>query len=187
MSIGALIGYGRTSSTDQKAGLEDQIAMLERAGCQKVYSEHLSGIDAARPELAKALDFLRVGDVFVVCKPDRLARSTMDLLKIADDLTARGVGLRILSMDIDTSTPTGRLMLTLLAGIAQFERELMLERQRAGVQRAKAEGKYKGRPPKVSLRSAEVLALKAEGVRPSEIIRRTGISKASVYRMLEAA
>lgn len=187
MDIGAVIGYGRTSTTDQKAGLEDQRAELERAGCQKVYAEHLSGIDAARPQLLAALDFLREGDVFVVTKPDRLARSTMDLLRIADDLTARGVRLRILSMDIDTGTATGRLMLTMLAGIAQFERELQLERQRAGVQRAKAEGKYKGRPAKVSLRSAEVLALRQQGVKPAEIIRRTGISKASVYRMFEAA
>lgn len=185
-TAGATIGYARTSTTDQVAGLEAQIAELEKTGCSRIYSEQVSSIDADRPKLRAALEFLREGDTFVVTRPDRLARGTMDLLRIVDDLTERGVGIRIMSMDLDTSTATGRLVLTVLAGIATFERSLMLERQRAGIAKAKAEGKYRGRAPTARAKGPEILALKADGVGVAEIVRRTGASRASIYRILKA-
>lgn len=186
-TAGAIIGYARTSTTDQIAGLEAQIAELEKAGCSRVYSEQVSSVDADRPKLKAALEFLREGDTFIVTRPDRLARGTTDLLRIVDELTARGVGIRIMSMDLDTSTATGRLVLTVLAGIATFERSLMLERQRAGIAKAKAEGKYRGRAPTARAKSTEILALKADGKGVMEIVRQTGASRASIYRILKAA
>jgi DNA invertase Pin-like site-specific DNA recombinase len=181
---GAVIGYARTSTAEQRAGLEAQIEELKAAGCRKVFSEQVSSVDAARPQLRAALDYLREGDTFVVTRPDRLARSTIDLLNIVDGLTKRGVSVRIESMSLDTSKATGRLILTVMGGIAEFERSLMLERQRAGIARAKAEGKYRGRAPTARAKSAEILALKAEGHGVAEIVRRTGVSRASAYRVL---
>jgi DNA invertase Pin-like site-specific DNA recombinase len=180
----ARIGYGRTSTTDQVAGLDAQTRDLMTAGCTKVFSEHASGVDAGRPELAKALDYVRAGDVFIVTKPDRLARSTGDLMNIVKQLQEKGVELRILSMDLDTSTATGKLMLTVLSGVAAFEREIMLERQREGIQKAKAAGKYVGRQPTARKKSDDVVRLYKDGVTPSDIGRQLGISKASTYRIL---
>lgn len=184
---GAIIGYARTSTADQAAGLADQIAELESIGCSRIFSEQVSSIDADRPQLKAALDYLRDGDTFIVTKPDRLARNTSELLNIVEGLDQRGVVVRILSMDINTSTPTGKLMLTFMAGIATFERELMLERQRAGIAAAKAAGKYKGRQPTARNKADQVLALKAEGVGPSEIAKRLGVGRTSVHRILTAA
>lgn len=180
----AIIGYARTSTRDQVAGLADQERELGAAGVTKLFAEHGSGIDAARPVLAQALDYAREGDTFVVTKPDRLARSTRDLLGIAETLRDRGVTLRILSMNLDTSTPTGELMLTVLAGVAKFERDLMLERQRAGIAKAKEEGKYRGRAPTARAKADDVHRLNGEGLNPAEIARRVGIGRASVYRIL---
>ena len=114
-------------------------------GCVKVFHEELSSVATKRPQLDAALDYVREGDTLIVTKPDRLARSTLDLLQIAKGLEGNGVTLRILSLDLNTATPTGKLMLTVLGGIAAFERDLMLERQREGIAKAKADGKYKGR------------------------------------------
>ena len=146
-----LVGYARTSTADQIAGLDAQARELKTAGCTKLFSEQVSSV-ARRPKLAECLAFLRDGDTLVVTKPDRLARTTAELLKIETDLTQRGVGLVIQSMGLDTrngSNPTARLMLTILAGVATWEREIMLERQREGIAKAKAEGRYKGRPPSI--------------------------------------
>lgn len=184
---GAIIGYARTSTTDQEAGLSAQIDELNAQGCSRVFSEQVSSVDASRPQLKAALDYLRDGDTFIVTRPDRLARGTLDLLNIVDGLTKRGVVVRILSMDLNTGTATGRLVLTVLAGIAEFERSLMLERQRAGIAKAKAEGKYRGRAPTARAKAAEVRKMKADGVSPTEIVKRAGISRASVYRILNAA
>lgn len=187
MNTNAMIGYARTSTTDQKAGLEAQQRDLTQAGCSKVFSEHASGVDATRHELGRALDYVREGDVFVVTKPDRLARSTADLIAIAKALQGRGVELRILSMGLDTTTPNGKLMLTVLGAVAEFEREIMLERQREGIAKAKADGKFKGRQPTARAQSATVLERHKEGKTPSDIARELKIGKASVYRILAAA
>lgn len=183
---GAVVGYARTSSVEQQAGLAAQIAELNSAGCTRIFSEQVSSVDAVRPALKTALDFLREGDEFVCTRPDRLARSTVELLRIVEDMTARGVTVKLLSMNIDTSTATGKLLLTLMAGIATFERELMLERQRHGIAAAKAAGKYKGRQPTARAKSDYVLALAAEGKGVAEIVKATQISRASVYRIIES-
>jgi len=127
------------------------------------------------------------GDTLVVTKLDRLARSTAHLLQIVETLERKGAALCILDLSIDTSTATGRLMLTMIGAIATFEREMMLERQREGIAKAKAAGKYKGRAPTARAKASQVHALQAEGVGPAEIARRLGIGRSSVYRMLGSA
>jgi len=127
------IGYGRSSTTGQKAGLEAQERDLRAAGCEKLFIEHASGKDIARPQLAAAMEYMREGDTFIVTKLDRLARSVADLMTIVEALTAKGIQFRILAMDLDTAKPTGKLMLGVLGSVAQFEREMMLERQRDGI------------------------------------------------------
>ena len=144
-----LVGYARTSTVEQAAGLAAQRRDLKAAGCEKIFAEQVSSV-AERAKLTAALEFVREGDVLVVTKPDRLARSTRNLLDIVEDLERRGIALVVLSMGgqrIDTRSPTGKLMLTMLGAIATFERDLMLERQREGIAKAAAEGKYKGRAP----------------------------------------
>lgn len=184
---GQLVGYARTSTTNQKAGLEAQRRDLKAAGCTKIFHEELSAVATARPELDRALDYVREGDTMIVTKPDRLARSTSDLLDIAKRLEGKGVTLRILSMNVDTATPTGRLMLTLLGGIATFERDLMLERQREGIAKARADGKYKGRAPTARRKADDVIRLRAEGMTGDGIAAQLGIGRASVFRILRDA
>jgi DNA invertase Pin-like site-specific DNA recombinase len=182
------VGYARTSTVEQEAGLEAQARDLAAAGCERTFSERVSSV-AKRAELEAALSFVRQGDTLVVTKPDRLARSVADLLGIVGRLEAKGVALRVLSMggsEVDTRTPTGRLMLTMLGAVAEFERALMLERQREGIAKAKAEGKYQGRAPTAQRQAEDVHRLKAEGVKPVEIARRLKIGRASVYRILGA-
>jgi DNA invertase Pin-like site-specific DNA recombinase len=134
------------------------------------------------------MDFLRDGDVLVATKPDRLARSTAELLAIEADLSKRGIGLVILSMGgerLDTRNPTSKLMLTILAGVATWEREIMLERQREGIAKAKSEGKYKGRAPTVAKQADQIRAMHAAGEKPAHIAKSLGVARSSVYRMLE--
>jgi len=177
------VGYARTSTSDQTAGLTAQERDLKTAGAEKIFSEQLSSV-AKRVKLAECLAFLRDGDVLTVTKPDRLARSTAELLSIEADLTKRGIGLVVLSMGgekLYTRKPTSKLMLTILAGVATWEREIMLERQREGIAKAKAAGKYKGRP--VSIDAAQVKQLRAT-LGPAAIAKRLGIARSSVYRVL---
>jgi DNA invertase Pin-like site-specific DNA recombinase len=135
------IGYARTSTIEQTAGFEAQITELEGAGCEKIFQEQVSSM-AQRPKLEAALDYIRDGDTLVVCKLDRLARSTQNLLDITDRIRRKGAHLHILNLGMDTGTATGKLLLTVIGAIGQFEREIMLERQREGI--AKANGKYRG-------------------------------------------
>jgi len=180
-----LIGYARTSTLDQKAGLDAQRRDLDAVGCKRIFVEQVSSVDVvSRVQLAEALAFARDGDTLVVTKLDRLARSVAHLVGILGQLEAKGVALRILSMGIDTATPTGKLMLTILGGVAEFEREIMLERQREGIAKAKAEGKYRGRAPTARAKAEEVLRLHGEGIGGTEIAKRLGIGRASVYRIL---
>lgn len=182
-----LIGYARTSTLDQKAGFEGQLRDLEAVGCEKVYKEQVSSVDVRkRLELERAIDQLRDGDSLIVTKLDRLARSVPHLLEVLETIQGKQASLRILDMNIDTSTPTGKLMLTVLGSVAAFEREIMLERQREGIAKAKEAGKYKGRKPTAMAKADEVKRLQAEGIGASEIARRVGIGRASVYRILGA-
>ncbi len=181
----SIVGYARTSTADQVAGLADQVATLEAAGCERIWSEHVSALATVRPELAQALAWVREGDIFVVTKPDRLARSVPDMLSIIGRLQNDGVTVRILSMGVDTSTPTGKLMLTILSGVAAWEREIMLERQRAGITQAKADGKYKGRIAKMCPeRTREARLLRAEGMRPADIARTLCVDPSTLWRAL---
>jgi DNA invertase Pin-like site-specific DNA recombinase len=183
-----IVGYARTSTLDQTAGLEAQERDLAKAGCEKVFVEQVSSVDVkAREKLSEALDYIREGDTLVVTKLDRLARSVAHLLELLGEIEAKGASLRILDMSIDTGTPNGRLMLNILGSVAQFEREIMLERQREGIAKAKAAGKYKGRKPTAKAKAKEVLELHAEGVGATEIAHRVGIGRASVYRILKEA
>jgi DNA invertase Pin-like site-specific DNA recombinase len=177
------VGYGRTSTVEQGAGLEAQVRDLMGAGCEKLFTEQVSSV-AKRPQLEAALDFCREGDTLVITKLDRLARSISDLIRIKDRLEVKGVTLVVLSMALDTSSPTGKLMLNLLGSIAQFERELMLERQREGIAKAKADGRYKGRVPTAARKLEDIRRLKAEGKSVPEIVEATGVSRASVFRLL---
>lgn len=183
---GMTVGYARSSTVDQDAGYEAQIRDLKAAGCERIFGEKVSSV-AERPQMAAAMDFVREGDTLVVTKPDRLARSTMDLLKIVADLKARKIGLRVLSMGLSTldqNNPTTCLMLSILGSVAEFERSLMLERQREGIAKAKSEGKYKGRPPTARRQAAQIEALHAEGLGPVAIGERLGVSRISVWRVL---
>nr|WP_295977054.1 recombinase family protein [uncultured Agrobacterium sp.] len=187
MSTSAFIGYARTSTSDQKAGLAAQVRDLTDAGCAKIFKEEISSVASQRIELERALDYVREGDTLIVTKLDRLARSVADLVAITEALRSKGVALRILSMSLDTATPTGKLMLNLLGSIAEFERELMLERQREGIAKAKAEGKYKGRAPTARAKADDVVRLKAGGMTADAIAMQLGIGRASVFRILRSA
>lgn len=180
-----IIGYARTSTREQEAGFKAQFVELENAGCEKIFNEQVSAVKE-REELDKALDYVREGDVFAVTKLDRLARSLPDLVRIVDLLNSKGVTLRVLNINLDTATPTGKLMLHMLGAISEFERTLMLERQRDGIAAAKEAGKYKGRKPTARAKTKEVLQLNSEGLTRQEIADRAGVGVASVYRILAA-
>jgi DNA invertase Pin-like site-specific DNA recombinase len=179
-----IIGYARTSTAEQVAGFEAQIRELQSAGCEKIFQEQVSSV-AERAQLLAAIDFAREGDVFTVTKIDRLARSVGDLVRILESLEAKKVGVRILNLGMDTRGPTGKLIVNVLGCVAQFEREMMLERQREGIARAHAEGRYRGRKRTAAEKRAEVLRLAAEGVTRKAIGEHIGISEATVYRILK--
>ena len=176
----ATIGYARVSTTGQS--LDAQLAAL--SPCDKVFKEKVSGAKDDRPQLTLMLEFVREGDSVVVTKLDRLARNTRHLLEIADFLATKKVTLKIQNLGIDTGTPTGKLMLTMVGAIATFERELMLERQAEGIAIAKSKGKYKGRAPTAMSKKGEVWALLAQNVHKAEIAKRLGISVSSVQRIV---
>ncbi|WP_170481319.1 recombinase family protein [Ruegeria arenilitoris] len=157
-----LIGYARTSTLEQNAGLEAQRESLRVMGCERLYEEQTSSV-AVRESLKAAMDYAREGDTLVVTKLDRLARSVRHLGEIVEGLEAKRVGLRVLDLGLDTSNATGKLMLNVLGSVAQFEREIMLERQREGIVKAKSMGKYKGRKPTAKLKAPQIRELAAQG------------------------
>jgi DNA invertase Pin-like site-specific DNA recombinase len=177
-----IVGYARVSSTGQ-----DLTVQLEKlAGCDKVFKEKRSGVDAGRPALKACLEYLREGDTLLVTKLDRLARSTPDLYHIVSDLTERGVSFKVIDdPSIDTTSRTGKLIMGILALIAEFENDIRRERQQDGINKAKAQGVRFGPKP---ILTAEVVQkikeLRAEGLTVPEIMRRTRLSKASIYRAL---
>lgn len=179
------IGYARTSTLEQVAGFEAQIKELNEQGCEKIYKEQVSSVEQ-RQELSQALDYLREGDMLVVTKLDRLARSMRHLGEIVETIKGKNAHLQILNLGIDTSNATGELVLNLLGAVSQFERQIMLERQREGIAKAKREGKYKGRKPTARAKADDVMKLKAEGKKPTDIAKELGIGRASVYRILSS-
>lgn len=180
-----LVGYARSSTAEQVASIEGQGRELQAAGCERIFTEQVSSVDIThRAEFERAVEFCRDGDTLVCTKLDRLARSVPHLVEIQQRLEAKGVALRILDMNLDSSTAQGRLMVNVLGSIAQFEREIMLERQREGIAKAKADGKYKGRKPTAACKAEEVRNLHQQGIGATEIARQLGIGRSSVYRAL---
>jgi DNA invertase Pin-like site-specific DNA recombinase len=178
-----VIGYARVSTSDQN--LEIQEAALKTAGCDVIRSEKRSGTSTnGRDELRTVLEFLRKGDVLMVTRIDRLARSIGDLQDIVRTVKARGASLKATEQPIDTSNAAGRAFLDMLGVFAEFETNLRRERQLEGIAKAKAAGVYKGRPP--SLDIAKVRDLKVAGKGPSQIAKALGIGRASVYRALRS-
>lgn len=179
-----LVGYARVSSNSQSLDIQEEA--LTAAGCEKIFAEKMSGRSTTdRDQLALTLDFVREGDVLVVTRLDRLARSVGDLHQIIEKLTAKGVAFRCLNQSgIDTDTSMGRLLIGVLSAVAAFEADIRHERQMEGVAKAKAAGKYKGRPP--SIDPAKIKELKDAGMGAAAIARKMGIGRASVYRALAA-
>lgn len=177
-------GYARVSTEGQE--LENQMAALQQAGCVRLFCEKLSGAQRQRPELARMLEQLRESDIVTVTKLDRLARSTRDLLEIADAINDAGAGLRSLSEPwADTTSPAGTMILTVFAGIAEFERKLILERTQAGRAAALQRGVRFGRPVKLS--TEQILLAKrllSEGQPARTVARTLGVHAATLYRRI---
>lgn len=177
-----LVGYARTSTLEQKAGFESQREALTAVGCERVWEEQKSSV-GPREALSEAIVFCREGDIFIVTKLDRLARSVRHLGEIVEELESKRVGLRVLDLGLDTTNATGKLMLNVLGSVAQFEREMMLERQREGIAKAKSEGKYKGRKPTAMVKCDEVRELLQTGMTKRKVAQELSISERSVHRI----
>jgi DNA invertase Pin-like site-specific DNA recombinase len=177
------IGYCRVSTTGQN--MTAQLELLHKAGCQEIFKEKISGSNIVRPELRKLLDYIRKGDTVTVTKLDRLARSTKDLLSIAEEIKKKGADLEVLNINLDTKSPTGQLMLTMLAAIAEFEKGIMLERQREGIDVAKEDGKYKGRKPIEETKLQQVQTLVEGGISVSKAVSEVGIGRRTYYKAIE--
>lgn len=181
-----MLGYARVSTDDQD--LTNQRTELHSAGCIKIFAEKITGVRRDRPELARLLDHLRPGDVVAVTRLDRLARSTRDLLDIAERIQAAGAGLRSLAEPwADTTTPAGRMVLTVFAGIAEFERSLIIDRTRSGREAAKARGVKFGPRPTLSLAQIEHARelIDLEGRPVKEVADLLGVHRSTLYRALE--
>ena len=177
----SVYGYARVSSTSQSTDIQEEL--LKDAGCTVVRSEKASGGSRqGRSELENLLDFITKGDTLVVHKLDRLGRSTRDVLNLVHELEQKGANLRVLEPNIDTSGPMGKMVLTVLGMVSEMELSFIRERQKAGIAKAKADGRYKGRPP--SIDKAELEKLRATGKTPTEIAKELNIGRASVYRIL---
>jgi DNA invertase Pin-like site-specific DNA recombinase len=180
---GHLIGYARVSSTGQDTATQE--AKLKAAGCTLIRTETVSGGSRnGRDELASILDFIRSGDVLIVVKLDRLGRNTRDVLNLVHELEEKGASLRVLEPAIDTGGPMGRMVLTVLGMVAEMELGFIRDRQRAGIDAAKAKGIYKGRP--VTFDRARIISLRQEGMGATEIAKAVGCKRGNVYKALKA-
>lgn len=182
--MGSLVAYARVSTGQQD--YLSQVAKLTAAGAVKVFTEKRSGLDGERPGLAECMRYVREGDTLIVTKLDRLARSTSDLYKIVTELADRGVGFKVLDdQAVDTTTRTGKLVMGILALIAEFETEIRRERQMEGIARAKAEGRMGGRPKLVTNEiEARVKGLRENGLSIRKIAAEVGFSKATIQKVL---
>ena len=179
------IGYGRVSTADQN--LSSQEDALKAAGCDRVFLDTFTGTKKQRPELDKALDVLRQGDSLVVTRLDRLGRSAKDLLEIVTSLEQRGVDFEVLEQSIDTKTKEGKLFFTIISGFAEFERDIMRSRTMDGLAAARARGRNGGRPSKLSEKQkTEIIRLYQEGRQVQEIADLFGVSRPTIYRVVEA-
>jgi len=182
-----LVGYARVSTQDQNPAL--QLDALNGAGCEKVFTEKASGALRERPQLKAALDYMRAGDTLVVWKLDRLARSIKQLIETVEEMGERGIGLRSLTEAIDTTTAGGKLVFHVFAALAEFERGVIRERTKAGLEAARARGKLGGRPP--SLKASDLAAAKAmlrdPEITVAEVAKRLGVVPSTLYRHLPKA
>jgi DNA invertase Pin-like site-specific DNA recombinase len=179
---GALIGYARVSTRDQK--LHRQVDALAAAGCQRIFEEKLSGKNTDRPELANCLDYLRPGDTIVVLELWRLGRSLQDLISIVGELRRHGIGFKSLHEALDTTTPGGRLVFHVFAALAEFIRELIVEGTNEGLAAARARGVRLGRPPAMTedqIQSARTLLTQPENT-VSSIAKLLGVSRSTIYK-----
>lgn len=182
----ALIGYARVSTKDQTVAA--QLDALRKVECARIFQETASGANRDRPQLAAAIDYMREGDTLVVWKLDRLARSMKQLIETVEGLEKRGIGFRSLTETIDTTTAGGKLVFHVFAGLAEFERGLIRERTRAGLDAARAQGKKGGRPAKLNaddLKAAKAMLADPE-INVEEVARRLGVSSATLYRHMPA-
>ena len=180
----SLVGYVRVSSLDQDS--TTQLSRVKSANCKKVFSEKQSGTTTeGREALADCLEYMREGDVLVITKIDRLARSARDLHNIVHDLEKRGISLKVLDQSIDTSTPHGKAFLGMMATFAEFETNIRKERQLEGIAAAKEKGKYTGRKATAKAKKPEILELLAQGMSKPKIAAAVGVSVASVYNVLK--
>lgn len=179
----SLIGYARVSTLEQN--LDGQLDALTQAGCSRIFTDHASGAKTVRPELDKAMDYLREGDTLVVWKLDRLGRSLPHLVEVIADLDKRGVEFRSLTESIDTTTPGGRLVFHMAAAFAQFERDLIRERTSAGLAAARAQGRLGGRPTVMTCERVKTArAMREGGATFTQIGKVLGVSRSSVSRAL---
>ena len=181
---GALVGYARVSTRDQN--LDRQTDALTEAGCLRIFADRKSGKSSARPELGKALDFMRPGDTLVVASLDRLSRSLQDLITIVADLRRRGVGFQSLHEQLDTTTPGGRLIFHVFAALAEFIRELIVEGTREGLDAARARGRVGGRPPVMTPEKIQAARALLPDNSISAIARIVGVSRGTLYAHMDA-
>lgn len=181
MSMDQLIGYARVSTDDQNLHLQRDA--LERAGCQVIYEDKASGKNTERPELEGCLKALRSGDTLVVWRLDRLGRSLGDLVKLVTTLEEKGIGFESLQEKIETTSASGKLVFHVFAALAEFERNLISERTRAGLKAARARGRLGGRKPKLKQKDIrEIKALlKDPNIPVSDVAKRFGVSRTTIY------
>lgn len=186
MVIRMMIGYARVSAQDQNLDLQTEA--LTRAGCEKIYEDKISGVRVERPGLTRALEMLREGDTLVVWKLDRLGRSVKQLVDMVGELHKQGIQFKSLTDAIDTGTPAGRFFFHVMASLAEMERELIIERTRAGLDAAKQLGRKGGRKPKMTSSKIEsAKKLLASGIPPRDVAKDLGVSVPTLYRWLPAS
>ncbi len=179
-----LLGYARVSAKGQD--VSGQVFKLKQFGCERIYKETFTGTSMERFELKKMLEFAREGDTIIVTELTRLSRNTKDLFEITEKLAKKSIDIKSLKEAwIDTTTPQGKLMFTIFAGLSQFERDLISQRTREGLEAAKARGRQGGRPSKIAEKSAVVSALYRQGFKISDIVKETNVSRSTVNRILK--
>ena len=177
------VGYARVSTKGQSESLETQREALEAAGCARVFEDVLSG---ARPGLRAALDYMRDEDVLVVTRLDRLGRTALDTLRTIEKLAQQDVAVIVLKPELDTRTKEGKLMVTFMSGLAEFERDLLIERTKEGVAHARAEGRVAGPKPKLSAEQVRMARVSIEGGESvAAVARSLGVSRQTLYRAME--
>jgi DNA invertase Pin-like site-specific DNA recombinase len=178
-----IVGYARVSTTGQSLAVQQD--ELAKQGCERIFEDKATGTNRDRPGLNELLGFVREGDMVVVSRLDRFARSLSDLFQLLNALSDKGVAFQCVHQSIDTSSSTGRLTLAILGAVAEFENDLRRERQRDGIAKAKTSGTYKGR--KRSIDVAMLRQLRDTGMGASAIAKQMGINRQSVYRLLDTA